>query len=299
MRDVERLVASGGCADDPAEMRRASDRVRDRAAFFFQALRDLGVAGGARAVPARRVAGSPARDGQPAGRRPAGRGGARGRARRPAGRRGARAGTPARTWRRSAAAAGETRDELALPASRRRSGLRLLPRDPRPRRVPARVADRRLDDRARAAARPDAGDRPDVGHAERRRLVRLRPAPPRRPRRRRNPAAVGVPTTQEQAILYLPPGMPDPRSPLFASRRQPRGPGDPEAHRGAGVRPLHQLLGAAGGRAPARRRRWTTRCWSRAAPRARSCSGSSGRWATRCCWRRRASGRAWTWSAKR
>ena len=49
-RDVERLIASGGCADDPSEMRRASDRVRDRAAFFFQALREIGLAGGGGSV---------------------------------------------------------------------------------------------------------------------------------------------------------------------------------------------------------------------------------------------------------
>lgn len=39
VRDVERLVASGACRDDPVEMRRASDRVRDRGAEFFHALR--------------------------------------------------------------------------------------------------------------------------------------------------------------------------------------------------------------------------------------------------------------------
>lgn len=38
-RDVERLVAGGSGGDDPAELRRASDRARDRGILFFQALR--------------------------------------------------------------------------------------------------------------------------------------------------------------------------------------------------------------------------------------------------------------------
>jgi ATP-dependent DNA helicase DinG len=40
VRDVERLVAAGAFKDDPVEARRASDRVRDRGAFFFHALRE-------------------------------------------------------------------------------------------------------------------------------------------------------------------------------------------------------------------------------------------------------------------
>jgi ATP-dependent DNA helicase DinG len=46
VREVERLVASGACRDDPVEMRRASDRVRDRAAMFFHALREVASGGG-------------------------------------------------------------------------------------------------------------------------------------------------------------------------------------------------------------------------------------------------------------
>jgi ATP-dependent DNA helicase DinG len=42
VRDVERLVASGACRNDAAEMRRASDHVRDRAVLFFLALREAG-----------------------------------------------------------------------------------------------------------------------------------------------------------------------------------------------------------------------------------------------------------------
>ena len=63
----------------------------------------------------------------------------------------------------------------AVPAPRRRRRLRLLRRVPRPRHLPARVADRRLRDRPRAAARSDAHDGPDVGDADRRRRVRLHP----------------------------------------------------------------------------------------------------------------------------
>jgi ATP-dependent DNA helicase DinG len=50
-RDVERVVAAGACRDDPAEMRRGSDRVRDRGAVFFHALREMAAAsaGGGRA----------------------------------------------------------------------------------------------------------------------------------------------------------------------------------------------------------------------------------------------------------
>ncbi len=46
VRDVERLVAAGACRDDPVEMRRASDRVRDRGAIFFTSLRDAAAGGG-------------------------------------------------------------------------------------------------------------------------------------------------------------------------------------------------------------------------------------------------------------
>jgi ATP-dependent DNA helicase DinG len=45
VRDVERLVAAGACKEDPVEARRASDRVRDRGAFFFHALREGAAAG--------------------------------------------------------------------------------------------------------------------------------------------------------------------------------------------------------------------------------------------------------------
>lgn len=56
VRDVERLLASGACRTDAAEMRRASDHVRDRAVMFFAALRQVAEAA---AAGAGRAAGAP------------------------------------------------------------------------------------------------------------------------------------------------------------------------------------------------------------------------------------------------
>jgi ATP-dependent DNA helicase DinG len=61
VRDVERVVAGGGCAGDAAEVRRASDHVRDRATLFFAALRRVG---DAEAVGAGRAAAGGAQDRQ-------------------------------------------------------------------------------------------------------------------------------------------------------------------------------------------------------------------------------------------
>jgi ATP-dependent DNA helicase DinG len=55
VRDVERVVATGACRGDAVEMRRASDHVRDRAALFFATLRqvaDAAAAGAGRAPAA-------------------------------------------------------------------------------------------------------------------------------------------------------------------------------------------------------------------------------------------------------
>ena len=49
----------------------------------------------------------------------------------------------------------------------------------------------------------------------------------------------------QQAILYLPPRMPDPRSQRVPAGGRPRGGRDPEAHARARVRPVHQLRDAA------------------------------------------------------
>ena len=59
----------------------------------------------------------------------------------------------------------------AIPARSVRSRLRLFPRDAQPRRVPARGADRRLDDDSRDAVRSHARHRDDVGHAHRRGIL--------------------------------------------------------------------------------------------------------------------------------
>ena len=56
VRDVEHVVASGACRGDAVEMRRASDHVRDRAVLFFMALRQVGEAA---AAAAGRVTGAP------------------------------------------------------------------------------------------------------------------------------------------------------------------------------------------------------------------------------------------------
>ena len=103
-----------------------------------------------------------------------------------------------------------------LPAPGRRSGLRLLRRIPRQGRVPARLADRCLDHRPGAAPRQDARDGADVGDADGRRRVRLHSRPTGD---RGTPAEIRLPSEFDfarQAVLYLPPRMPDPRSPDFS-----------------------------------------------------------------------------------
>ena len=93
---------------------------------------------------------------------------------------------PTRTPPTLARRAGGAARRSALPARSVEPALRLLPRDARPRRVPARGADRRLGaSSASSCCRPHARHRADVGDAHRRRLVRLRQGPPRRRRRRR------------------------------------------------------------------------------------------------------------------
>ena len=71
--------------------------------------------------------------------------------------------------------AGETRGGVAgpsaIPARGVGSRLRVFPRDPQPRRVPARGADRRVGADSRDAVRSHAGHRDDVGDAHRRRVL--------------------------------------------------------------------------------------------------------------------------------
>ena len=91
------------------------------------------------------------------------------------------------------AAGGELRDELRFLLRAGDPELRLLRRVPRQGRLPARGADRRLGHRPRAAARSHAHDGADVGDADRGRHVRVHPRRGSASRRgRRSPAGVGV-----------------------------------------------------------------------------------------------------------
>ena len=102
-----------------------------------------------------------------------------------------------------------------------------------------------------------------------------------------------------QSILYLPRNMPDPRV---------------AGVRTAAAGEVVEILKRTRGRAfvlftsyanlrevqrDRARRSSSTRCSCRARRRGRRCCATSRRRRTRCCSRRRASGRAWTWSARR
>jgi ATP-dependent DNA helicase DinG len=215
-RDMERLIASGGCADDPAEMRRASDRVRDRAACFFQALRDIGVTGGAgpfagrSASPDRqRVTASLLAGVQPAGAALADAlDGLQGVA--------ALVRDPSEDVAAVGRRAGETRDELAfllragdpdyvyyLEIRGRGVFLRASPIDV------STIVRELLLDRMQATVLTSATLSVAGSFEYVRRRLGVRDA-----------AELRLPSEfryEEQAILYLPQGMPDPRSPLFAS----------------------------------------------------------------------------------
>ena len=185
-----------------------------------------------------------------------------------------------------------------VPAARRRPGLRVFPRRPRPRRLPARVADRRLGHPARDAARSDEDAGADVGDADLGRVVRVRAQPAGHPRRRRDPARLGVRLRATGDPL---PAAQDAGSAVAAVRpgRGARDRRDPEAHAGARVRAVHQLRQPARG---ARGRRSGARVPDpRAGHRAPvgAAARLQGHAATPCCSRRPASGRASTWSARR
>ncbi len=217
VRDVERLVATGACADDPAEMRRASDRVRDRAALFFQALRNLvssGTGGGphaSRSVPPdrQRVTASLLAGVQPIGASLAdaldGLQGVAALVREPG-------EDVAAVGRR----AGETRDALVfllragdpdyvyyLETRGRGVFLRASPIDV------STIVREVLIDRMQATILTSATLSVAGSFDYVRRRLGVREA-----------GEVRLPSEfryEEQAILYLPEGMPDPRSPLFAS----------------------------------------------------------------------------------
>ena len=233
------------CGTTAAETRQASDRVaRPRGVLLSGAARR----GRRRRIGPYRV---PARAGTPdrqrvtaslLGRRPAGRRGPQRGPRRAAG------------WRRPGQRPGEDLAAMGRRAGEMRDELSFLLRCGDPDYVyylkPAAAAcssgvtHRRLDHRARG--RCSTAWRPPCSPPQ-------RSASPGRSTTSGGHLGVGdaeesgsLPSSgyEEQAILYLPPGMPDPRSPLFATDRRPRSSGDPQAHRGKGICPLHQLLGA-------------------------------------------------------
>ncbi len=251
-RDVERLVATGACADDPAEMRRASDRVRDRAALFFQALRNVvssGTGGGpyaSRSAPPdrQRVTASLLAGVQPAGASLAdaldGLQGVASLVKEPG-------EDVAAVGRR----AGETRDELAfllragdpdyvyyLETRGRGVFLRASPIDV------STIVRELLIDRMQATVLTSA----TLSVAGSFDYVRGRLGV-------REAGEIRLPSE----FRYRGPGdslsargHAGPAVTALRLRSQPRGAGNPEADRGPRVRPLHQLLRAAGCRAPAR-----------------------------------------------
>jgi ATP-dependent DNA helicase DinG len=216
VRDVERLVASGACRHDPAEMRRASDHVRDRAALFFLALREVaapGAGGSGRAAQAaslerQRVTADALADVQEHGSSLVGA---------LDGLQGVASLVPeagddiAAIGRR----AGETRDELRfllraadpdyvyhLEARGRAVFLRASPIDV------STIVRELLLDRMQATILTSA----TLSVAGSFEYVRNRLGV-------RDAEEMTLPSEfryEEQAILYLPPHMPDPRSPLFA-----------------------------------------------------------------------------------
>jgi ATP-dependent DNA helicase DinG len=217
VRDAENLVASGACADDPAEMRRASDRVRDRSALFFQALRDIvssGAGGGpyaARSAPPdrRRVTARLLADVRPAGAALADAlDGLQGVA--------ALVRDPSEDVAAIGRRAGEARDELGfllragdpdyvyyLETRGRGVFLRAAPIDV------STIVRELLLDRMQATVLTSATLSVAGSFDYVRRRLGVRDA-----REIRLPSEFRY---EEQAILYLPQRMPDPRSPLFAA----------------------------------------------------------------------------------
>ena len=192
---------------------------------------------------------------------------------------------PTSRWRRTCPRT-SSRSAAAPPRSGTTCGSSCAPNDPgyvyfletRGRGVvPARLADRRLVDDPRDAARSHGRDRPDVGDADRGRLVRLRARAASACRRATEVRLDSEFDYARQAILYLPKSMPDPRQPSFVAAAAREIVGDPQAHRRTRVRAVHQLRQPARG-APARvDRSSSTRSSSRARRRARRCCATSRR----------------------
>ena len=179
------------------------------------------------------------------------------------------------------------------------TGVRLFRRVPRPRHLPARLADRCLGDRPRTAARPDADDGADVGDADGRRGVRLHPRAAGHPRRptRSGCRRSSISASRRSSICRRECRTRDRDD--FAVAAEPRGDRDPEAHAGPRVRAVHQLRDAARGAGDGGDGARLSDAGRRERRRDRSCSTSSARRRTPCCSRPRASGRAWTSSARR
>jgi ATP-dependent DNA helicase DinG len=212
VRDVERLVAVGAFKDDPVEARRGSDRVRDRGAIFFHALRDVAGPSGRgpsgappdrQRVSAHMLAGVQAHGLGLADALDALQGIA------------ALVGDPSEDLAAVGRRAGEIRDELRfllrcadpdyvyyLEARGRGVFLRASPID-----VSTIVREALLE---RMATTVLTSATLSVGGSFE--YVRSRLGV-------REAAEIRLPSEfryEEQAILYLPPSMPDPRSPLFA-----------------------------------------------------------------------------------
>ena len=195
--------------------------------------------------------------------------------------------------------AAELSDDVQFLHARRRSRARLLPRHPRPRRVPARLADRRVRHHPRDAARPDDGDGAHLGHAQRRRPVRLRPRPPRRPPGARSAAAVGVRLHASRRSSTCRRRCPTRGRRTSSARPDARSSRSSSARAGRAFVLFTSYANLRAG-APARRRpRSTTRSWSRARRRGRRCCASSRPRRTPCSSPPPASGRASTSSASR
>ena len=176
-RDVERLAASQAAKAQGRDIAKALDRLREHARAFLHRARLRAPRRRRRAAKSgcaprptslaqtQRAAAQPDRRARP------GRGDAGAAAEGPATTRPRRRRRRPTTTDAAALArrAGELRDDLRFLLRGGDDGVRLLRRVPRPRHLPARVADRRVGDRPRAPVRPHADDGAHLGDADRRR----------------------------------------------------------------------------------------------------------------------------------
>ena len=140
----------------------------------------------------------------------------------------------------------------------------------------------------------------DLGDARRRGIVRLRPQPPRA-----SSAATSSSSPSEFDFAPQAHALPAAADAVaedgrLRAGRRPRGRRHPPADARDGPSCSSRATPCcATVQAAARRRARVPDARPGHARRARRCSRSSGRRRTPCCWRPRASGRAWTWSARR